>query len=129
MIVYNAMLFAVMALLSFATPLHEQDVPERWRVYLRRALVVIAIMAVVVSIYALSAAVYRTVLGGMTANRMTVIGWNVLNVGILCVFLLRQFRSAGSTWIASTQRIFRLGMIGYGVWGLFIIAAVPLLFA
>ncbi len=128
LIVYNAMLFAVMALLSFASPLNARDVPERWRVYLRQAIIIIALMAILVSIYALSATVYRTVLGGMTANRMTVIGWNVLNVGILCLFLFRQWRSGGLGWIESTQRVFRLGMIGYGAWGLFIVAVVPLVF-
>jgi len=128
LIIYNVMLFAVMALLSFATPLREQDVPEKWRVHLRRAIVTISIMTVVVSLYALSATVYRTALGGMTANRMTVIGWNTLNIGILCLFLLRQLGFDRTSWIASTQRVFRFGMIGYGVWGLFVTVAVPLIF-
>lgn len=128
LIIYNVMLFAVMALLSFATPLYEQDVPERWRVNLRRTIVVIASMTVVVSLYALSATVYRTAVGGMTANRMTVIGWNTLNIGILCLFLFRQFGFDRTSWIASTQRVFRFGMIGYGLWGLFVTVAVPLIF-
>ena len=126
LIVYNVMLFAVMALLSFATPLFEQDVPEKWRVYLRRAIVVIAIMTIAVSLYALAATVYRTMLGGMTLNRMTVIGWNTLNIGILGFFLVRQFKA--SSWIASTHQVFRLGMIGYGVWGLFVTIVTPLIF-
>ena len=126
LIVYNVMLFAIMALLSFATPLFEQDVPEQWRNNLRRAMIVIAVMTVIVSLYALSATVYRTMLGGMTANRMTVIGWNTLNISILGLFLVRQFKPA--SWIAETQRVFRLGMIGYGMWGLFIIIATPLIF-
>jgi hypothetical protein len=128
LIVYNVMLFAVMALLSFATPLNAQDVSSKWQVYLRWAIIVIALMAVLVSLYALSATVYRTMLGGATANRVTVIGWNALNIGILCLFLFRQFRANQATWIASTQRVFRLGMIGYGVWGLFITLVIPLLF-
>ena len=129
LIVYNAMLFAVMALLSFATPLYESDVEERWQTPLRRAIIVIASMAVVVSVYALSATVYRTMLGGITANRMTVIGWNTLNIAILCVFLFRQFRPGRANWIAATQRVFRLGIMGYAAWGLFVTLATPLLFA
>jgi hypothetical protein len=128
LIIYNAMLFAVMALLAFATPLYESDVEERWRILLRRSITVIVIMAVVVSVYALSATVYRTTLGGMTANRMTVIGWNTLNIAILCVLLFRQFCPGRANWVAAAQRVFRLGMIGYAVWGLVVVLATPFLF-
>ncbi len=125
LIVYNVMLFAVLALLCFATPLREGDVPAAWRPALRWAVVGVAALAVVVSLYALAATAYRTAAGGLTANRLTVLGWNVLNLGLLGWFLARQARG---DWTAATQRVFRGGMIGDAAWGLLVVFLVPFLF-
>jgi hypothetical protein len=129
LIVYNAMLFGVMALLVFATPLDVADVPERWRTNLRRAILALAVLTVLVSLYALSATVYRTVIGGLTINRVTVVGWNVINIALLCLFLYRQFRYGRTKWIPSTQSVFRIGIIGYAIWTVFIVVAIPILFS
>ncbi len=128
LIVYNVMLFGVMALLVFATPLHAGDVPDKWRANLRRAILALAVLTDVVSLYALSATVYRTVIGGLTMNRLTVVGWNVINIALLCLFLYRQFRYGRALWIPSTQAVFRIGMVAYAIWTLFLILAIPLIF-
>ena len=128
LIVYNAMLFGVMALLIFATPLHLGDVPEKWQTNLRRAILALAVMAVIVSLYALSATVYRTILGGVTMNRLTIVGWNVINISLLVLFLYRQFRYGLAMWIPTTQLIFRIGLIAYGLWTIFLTLAIPLIF-
>ena len=127
LIVYNLMLFAVMALLCLATPLHESDVPDRLRTWLRLAILIVAVMAMLVSLYALSATVYRTALGGITINRLTIIGWNVLNIAILGAFLALQIRSGRARWIPSMQHVARIGLIGYAAWSLFIVLAIPVL--
>lgn len=128
LIVYNAMLFGVMALLAFATPLHLEEISPRWQSPLRRAILLLAAMTIVVSLYALSATAYRTMLGGPTANRVTVIGWNVLNLAILLLFLFRQLRAGSGAWIPLTQWVFRLGLVGYGLWALVVVGAIPFLF-
>jgi hypothetical protein len=128
LIVYNAMLFGVMALLLFATPLELEDIPEKWQTPLRRAILALAIMAVIVSLYALSATSYRTTIGGLTINRLTVIGWNVLNIMLLCLYLYRQFRLGREMWISSTRFVFRIGIFAYALWAGFLVLAIPLLF-
>ena len=125
LIIYNVMLFGVLALLCFATPLHESDIPVAWRRALRWAVVGVATLAVIVSLYALAATVYRTTAGGLTANRLTVLGWNALNIGLLGWFLIRQARG---DWVAAIQRVFRGGMVGYAVWSTLIVLLVPFLF-
>ncbi len=128
LIVYNLMLFAVMAQLIFATPLNADDVAEKTQTYLRTGIVVVAILTVLVSLYALSATVYRTYQGGITINRLTIIGWNVINIGILCLLLYRQWRNSRGAWVESCHWAFRLGMVGYAVWTVFLVVAIPLLF-
>ncbi len=93
LIIYNAMLFAVVALLVGATPITLDEMGLVQRRWLRRGLVSLAALTVLVSIYALSAISYRTVQEGLTPNRLIFIGWNVINTGILLLLLFSQWRS------------------------------------
>ncbi len=129
LIVYNIMLFAVMGLLLGATPLHEGETSDAFQRWLRRGLIGVAALALLVSVYAVAATVYRTVsMGGLTMNRMTIIGWNVINIAILGVLLYRQARSNAQEWIATTQEVFALATNAYLVWALFIVLFLPVLF-
>ncbi len=128
LIIYNGMLFAVMALLIFATPVAATGVSGDVLAWLRRGIVAVAALTVLVSIYALSATVYRTSIGGLTINRLTIIGWNVINLAILVHLLYGQAWATTTGWLAAIWRTCRLGMIGYAVWALFLLLAIPWLF-
>jgi hypothetical protein len=128
LVIYNGMLFAVIALLLGATPLRADDLSPRQQMTLRNGIIALAILAVVVSLHALSATVYRTVLGGPTLNRVTVIGWNTLNIGLLTLLVFRQLRRGAQAWIDSLHSVVSLGTVGYVAWGLFLVLAAPWLF-
>jgi hypothetical protein len=128
LVIYNGMLFAVMGLLLGAAPLHAEDLSPRYQTALRSGITALAILVVVVSLYALSATVYRTVLGGLTLNRVTIIGWNSLNLGLLALLIYKQLRRGAQTWIDSLHSVFGLGTVGYVAWGLFLVLATPWLF-
>ena len=128
LIVYNVMLFAVMGLLIGATPLKAEDLSPRLQAALRTGIIAVASLTALISLYALSATVYRTVLGGITMNRLTIIGWNSINIGILLLLLYRQFRRSRAQWIQSLHATFSLGSAAYLIWALFLALAVPLLF-
>ena len=82
----------------------------------------------IVSLYAMSAVVYRTVQGGITVNRLTVIGWNSINIGVLVLLIIRQVRDGAEHWVRSTQWTIGRAATAYVVWTLFLALAVPLLF-
>lgn len=128
LIIYNAMLFAVIILLIGATPVHEADLSSPLQVWLRRGLIIVALLAFLVGIYALAAIGYRTAIDRLTPNRMTFIGWNVVNIGLLLLLLLRQVRSKQDGWLAAMHKTFGAGMVAYGVWGAFVILSIPWLF-
>lgn len=128
LIVYNAMLFAVMALLVGATPVQGAQLSERHQVWLRRGLVAAALLATVISVYALSAIVYRTVQQALTPNRLAILGWNLVNIAILALFLFRQWRPHGGDWAHNARAAFAAGAVAYVVWGLVVILALPWLF-
>jgi multisubunit Na+/H+ antiporter MnhF subunit len=106
LIIYNAGLFAVMALLVGVTPVHEDDLPQKYHAALRTGILAVAILAALISLYALSATVYRTVLGGLTVNRVTVIGWNGINIAILVLLIYKQFKHGATVWVHSLQSAF-----------------------
>jgi hypothetical protein len=128
LIIYNVMLFAIMGLLIGATPVRASDLGAKIQPILRVGMLAVAALAALVSLYALSATAYRTIQGGMTMNRLTILGWNGINIGILILFIYRQFRDGRARWIDSLHSVFSLGAAGYFAWGLFLILAIPFLF-
>jgi len=128
LIVYNGMLFAVVALLVGATPVRLDDLSPRLRRWLRLGIIGVAALALVISVYALAAIVYRTALDRLTPNRLTFIGWNVINIGLLSLVLLLQVRAKGGRWLQGLFRAYSAGTVAYTVWTLAIILAIPWLF-
>jgi hypothetical protein len=128
LMVYNAMLFAVMGLLIGAIPVREEDVPARLQNALRVGVLVLAILAAVVSVYALAAVVYRTVQGMLTPNRLTVIGWNSINIGILVVLIVGQLKRGAAGGMRRLHAAFSIGAAAYIAWTVCVILALPWLF-
>jgi hypothetical protein len=128
LVVYNVVLFAIMGLLIGVVPLGGNDLSARAQTLLRAGVLAVGGLVLLVSLYALSAVAYRTAQGQLTMNRLAVIGWNVVNIGILAVLLFRQLRAGREGWVESLQSALRLGTAGYVVWGAFLTLALPWLF-
>ena len=128
LIIYNVMLFAIMGLLVGVTPVRVGGLSPRHQRYLRAGILAVAILAVIVSLYAMSATVYRTVLGGITVNRLTIIGWNTINIGILVLLVYKQFKDGPTKWVRSSQWTFSRGAAAYLIWTSFLVVAIPWLF-
>ena len=128
LMIFNAMLFAVIALLMGATPVHEADLGERPQTWLRRGVIALAALALLVSLYALAAILYRTVNGHLTPNRLLFIGWNVINIAILAVLLILQGRAGRARWLPAMHRTFAIGTVLYLIWSVVGLLAPPWLF-
>lgn len=128
LIIYNAMLFAVVALLTGVTPLALEQVSPRLRVWLRRGIVAVAALALAISVYALVAILYRTAIDRLTPNRLAFIGWNVVNIYLLLSLLFHQARAGEGGWPAGIHRALSEGTVLYAVWTLVVILALPWLF-
>ena len=128
LVIYNGMLFAVVALLVGATPMSLADITPRLARWLRLGIIAVAALALVVSLYALAAILYRTAFDRLTPNRLTFIGWNVINAGLLFFLLLLQLRAKEGRWLDEVQRAFSVGTVVYAVWALAMILVLPWLF-
>jgi hypothetical protein len=128
LIIYNVMQFAIVGLLIGAAPIKLDDLSQKFQVWLRRGILAVVILASLISLYALSAVVYRTVLGGLTLNRLTIIGWNVINIGILLALAVSQLRKGLAEWNIHMQNIFSRATTAYLVWTVLLILVLPLIF-
>jgi drug/metabolite transporter superfamily protein YnfA len=129
LIIYNAMLFAVIALLVGATPISLAELSPAVARWLRWGIIAVSTLALVVSIYALAAIVYRTAIDRLTPNRLTFIGWNVINIGLLILILVFQARAKSGQWLRQLYRAFSAGTVAYGGWTLVVILSLPWLFS
>ena len=125
LVIYNVMLFAIVALLVGATPMRLADLSPRLARWLRLAIVAVAALALLVSLYALAAILYRTALDRLTPNRFAFIGWNVVNIGLLIVLLLYQARAAEGRWLQQLHRAFSVGTAAYTVWAAIVLSPFP----
>jgi hypothetical protein len=128
LIIYNGMLFAVVVLLVGATPVRQAELSPRLGRWLRRGIVAVAALALIVSLYALSAIAYRTALDRLTPNRLVFIGWNVVNIGLLVLVLVYQARAGAGRWLQGLYRAYSAGTVAYAAWTLAVILALPWLF-
>ena len=125
LLIFNAMLFAVMLLIVGATPLRADGLAPRVGTWLRRGIAAVAFAAAVVGAYALAAVLSRTAHGGLTVNRLTVIGWNVVNLATLLLLLLRQLRPGREGWVHALHAAFGEGLALYALWSAFVLVALP----
>ena len=126
--VFNAMLFAVIALLVGATPVHGAELSEKMQTWLRRGVIALASLALLVSLYALAAIIYRTASYRLSPNRLLLIGWNLVNIAVLVVLLIGQARTGRQAWLRSMHRTFAIGAALYVTWSIAGLLATPWIF-
>jgi hypothetical protein len=128
LIIYNAMLFGIMGLLVGAVPIDLEELTPRLGSALRSGILGVAFLATLVSLYALSAILYRTVTGAVTINRLTMIGWNIINIALLVMMIARLLVSRPQPWNERIKGVYSLGSVIYVGWTLFVILVMPFIF-
>ena len=128
LIVYNVMQFAIIGLLIGVTPLKVDELSPKFQLWLRRGIIAVAILALLISLYALSAVIYRTALNQLTLNRTTIIGWNIINIVIFGALIFTQLRKGMDGWHERLQIVFSKTVTAYLVWSLLLVIFLPILF-
>lgn len=128
LIAYNFMLFAVIALLLGIVPRPGEMLSYKSMGWLRRGAMFLAILAELISLYALSAIIFRTFYDGFTPNRISVIGWNFINIALLGLLLYRQWRGGDESWAMESRRTFAQASWPYIIWSLLLLLSLPWLF-
>ncbi len=125
---FSGLLFAVVALLIGATPVHGTELSERAQTWLRRGVMALAGLTLLVGLFALAAILYRTANGRLTPNRLLFIGWNVINIVLLAVVLVGQARAGRAQWLGAMRQAFAVGIALYLAWAAIGLLAPPWLF-
>lgn len=128
LIIYNVMQFAIIGLLIGATPFKLDEISPKLQQWLKRGIIALSILALVISLYALSAVGYRTITGEVTLNRLTIIGWNIINIIILAALAVTQLRKGTSAWNERLQMLYSKATTAYLAWSVIMIIVLPLIF-
>jgi hypothetical protein len=64
----------------------------------------------------------------MTMNRLTVIGWNVINLAIFVSIVVLQLRGGITGWASRLQLVFNRAIPFYALWCVIVILVIPLLY-
>jgi hypothetical protein len=128
LIVFNVLLFVIVGLVVGVIPLTASEFSPSYQKWLRLGTGALAALVILVSVYALSAILYRTAQDQLTMNRLAVIGWNSINIVLLGLLLARVLRPGERFWGEAAQAVFRPGAYAYLAWGSFLLIALPLLF-
>ena len=129
LVVFNALLFAILGLVVGLIPLTADEFSPTYQRWLRVGTGTLVGLVLLVSLYALSAILYRTAQDQLTMNRLTVIGWNSINIVLLALLLYRLIRPGSRFWGEAAQTVFRPGAYAYLAWGGFLVVALPWLFS
>jgi hypothetical protein len=98
LIVYNATLVAIIALLSSVLPGKTEEGFAKQDRLLYAALLILGILALLLNAYALSAIVSRTWTFGLTANRHAVLGWNGITLLMLSGISFKLWQAGSTNW-------------------------------
>jgi hypothetical protein len=66
--------------------------------------------------------------GGLTINRLTMLGWNAINIALLVLLIIRQRGKGASAWNERIKGVFSLGAYAYVAWSLLVVLGLPLFF-
>ena len=128
LIAYNFLLLTVIGLLIGATPVKLTDIPPKIQVYLRLGMTAVAVLTALITVYALGATGYRTFLHDWTINRAAIMGWNVINVGVLIALIWKQFKAGKTTWAEALKQTWAKAMPWWGGWVIMLMVVLPLVF-
>ncbi len=128
LIAFNVMLFAVIALLFCILPRQGEILSSKSISWLKRGAMLLNILAELISLYALSAIIFRTLQDGFTPNRITVIGWNFINITLLGILLYQQGKDGIENWALESRKVFARASWFYIFWSLALLLILPWLF-
>lgn len=125
LIVYNATIVAIIAVLATAAPGLDERLAGRGSQILRWAIIVAGVLTLLLNAYALAAIVGRTISGGYSPNRHAVIGWNITTLAMLASVLLRQALVRGRPWAEIFRRSIAQALVLAMAWSTWVVVGLP----
>lgn len=127
LVVYNLTIAAILGLMAVAVPQPRERLGEEWQRWLRYVIVTAGVLTTALNGYALAAVLSRTFHFGITPNRITVIGWNVVTLLVLLNVLVTQLRQRSDDWAASFEAAIVRPVPIAAIWIAWVVFATPLL--
>lgn len=124
LIVYNATIMAILVLLiAIATAAHEAQDP-----ILRRSIIALVALTTILNVYALAAIISRIEQFGLSPNRYTAAGWNIVTLAVLAMLLVQLARSQPQQWLSVLRQSITYALVPATAWALWVCLGLPLSF-
>ena len=125
LIVYNATIMAVIALLASIVSGSDEQRPRRHDLVLRYAILAMGVVTMLLNIYALAAIVSRIVEYGLTPNRHAVLGWNLVTLLMLGTIVTKVWQTKSKDWVLRFREAMGRAMIPAVGWGSWVLWGLP----
>ncbi|MCC7261638.1 MAG: hypothetical protein IT369_03855 [Candidatus Latescibacteria bacterium] len=126
--VYNATILAILTLMTAALTDPEEERSAAQDISLRIQLLALAALTFALNLYALAAILSRTLNYGLTPNRCTVLGWNIVTLLMLGLALAGQWRVPGAGWASALRTALGRGAALAALWALGVLLVLPWVF-
>lgn len=128
LIVYNATLMAILALLAVAVTAGDEGRSRAQDAVLRYALLAVGVLALLLNVYALAAIAARTLQLGLTPNRYAVLGWNAATSLMLAGIAFPLWRARPGEWVVGAREAVGRVMVLAAAWAAWVLLILPLSF-
>jgi hypothetical protein len=128
LIVYNATIMAVLALLAVALTSPDEGRSAAQDAVLRYALLAVGALTLLLNAYSLAAIADRTLQLGLTPNRYAVFGWNIATLLMLAGITFKLWRADQAWWVDAVRKSVARLMVPAIVWALWVLLILPLSF-
>jgi len=126
LIIFNALLIGVMAIILFSVTAATKNVNEKWNIFFLFGL---SALTIILNGLALSAIAFRLVEFGITPNRIAVLGANLLIFINLILVAHKLFLILkGKSEVQKVENVIALFIPIYGIWTALVTFLFPLLF-
>ena len=126
LIIFNALLVGVMAIIFFSVAESSENVKNRWQHW---TLFLLSVITVIVNGIALSAILFRISEWGFTPNRAAVLGANILILVNLLLVTWQLFMVVSNkTNITSVRKVISFYLPVYCVWAIIVTFLFPIIF-
>ncbi|MBW4889945.1 hypothetical protein KXQ82_09470 [Mucilaginibacter sp. HMF5004] len=126
LIIFNALLIGVMAIIFFSVAETTKDIKSNLQIWV---LFILAILTIIVNGVALSAILFRISEWGLTPNRVTVLGGNVLILINLLLVSVQLFKTLNrKTELAAVGKVTSSYLPVYMIWAAIITFILPFVF-
>ncbi len=125
LIIYNATIIAIIAILLRAVPDLGEKISEKLNLILRAVVTLAGLLTLLLNTYSLAVITSRIFNFGLTPNRHAVLGWNLVTFSILSWILIKIYKVKPEKWVEALRESTYWAIIPIISWVIWVLLVLP----